>query len=303
MKKIVFNKIYILGAGAIGSFFGALLSQKNKVILIGSKAHMDKINEKGLSISGNINKIFKLKTNVKIQLPLENSLIILTTKAHDSYRALNRIRNLIRRSTTILIIQNGLGIEQKVHQIIKGKILRGVTTIAAEFFKPGKIEIWNGETIIEKNEDGEKIADIFNKCEIKTKLSKNIQKEIWKKLVINCVINPLTALFQVRNYKIGTASLKKVREKILEECIEVGKAEHIIFPANIKYMLETKIPHYTNFSSMYQDIIKNKKTEIDFLNGKIVELGKKYNIPTPVNETLVCFIKYLEEKNEVPRKN
>ena len=54
---------------------------------------------------------------------------------------------------------------------------------------------------------------------------------------------------------------------------------------------------------MYQDIIKNKKTEIEFLNGKIVELGKKHNIPTPVNETLVYLIKYLEEKNGIPRKD
>jgi 2-dehydropantoate 2-reductase len=303
MKKIVFDKVYILGAGAIGSIFGALLSQKNNVILIGSKSHIDKINEKGLSISGSVNKIFNLKTDVEIQHPLDNSLIILTTKAHDSYRALKKIKNLVRKSTIILIIQNGLGIKQKLHQMTKGKILRGITTIAAEFFKPGKIKFWDGETIIEHNAAGEQIAETFNKSDIKTMISKNIQTEIWKKMMFNCVINPLTALFQVRNCEICNDTLEKVREKILDECIKVGKAENIIFPAKIKDELGKKIPQYTNFSSMYQDIIKNKKTEIEFLNGKIVELGEKHNIPTPVNETLVCFIKYLEEKNGIPRDN
>ena len=60
---------------------------------------------------------------------------------------------------------------------------------------------------------------------------------------------------------------------------------------------------YTNYSSMCQDIMRGKRTEIDFLNGKIVELGARHQIPTPVNETLVHLIKFLEEKHELPRKN
>ena len=67
--------------------------------------------------------------------------------------------------------------------------------------------------------------------------------------------------------------------------------------------IDREIAGYTNFSSMCQDIIKGNKTEIDFLNGKIIELGGKHHIPTPVNETIVSFIKFLEENNELSRKN
>jgi 2-dehydropantoate 2-reductase len=74
-------------------------------------------------------------------------------------------------------------------------------------------------------------------------------------------------------------------------------------PKDLTAKIEKEILGYTNYSSMYQDIMKGKKTEIDFLNGKIVELGAKHSIPTPVNETLVHFIEFLEEKNELSRSN
>jgi 2-dehydropantoate 2-reductase len=76
----------------------------------------------------------------------------------------------------------------------------------------------------------------------------------------------------------------------------VGKAEGICFQSNLEECVDRKIARYTNFSSMYQDIMKQKKTEIDFLNGKIVELGKKHGIPTHINAFLVGLIKFLEKR-------
>jgi 2-dehydropantoate 2-reductase len=72
---------------------------------------------------------------------------------------------------------------------------------------------------------------------------------------------------------------------------------------DIAERMDNRVSSYTNFSSMYQDIIKGKKTEIDFLNGRIVDLGKKHRVPTPFNETLVSFIKFLEGKNGIPRRD
>lgn len=294
-----FNKIFVLGAGAIGSAFGALLSKKNDVVLIGRKAHVDAINSSGLSVSGDVNEVFNLKAETEIREIPQGTLIILTTKAHETADAIKDIKELLRKDTTILIMQNGLGNEEVVKKIVseKAKVLRGVTMMAAEFFEPGKIRFWSGETVIEHGEAAEKIAKVFNECGLKTRLSENIAREIWCKLITNCVINPLTAIFRIKNFEIASETLKTIRHRIVKECVQVAKAEGINLPNNLEEEIDRKIVKYTNFSSMCQDILKGEKTEIDFLNGKIVELGRKHGISTPVNETIVGFIKFLEEKH------
>lgn len=300
-----FNKIIVLGAGAVGSIYGALLSKKNDVMLIGNKAHVDAVNSKGLSICGDINETFYLKADTEICEIPEKTLIILTTKAYDSAKAIKQIKKLLRKDAVILVLQNGLGNEEVVKRVAgdKTKILRGITTMAAEFFKSGRVRFWNGETIIEQNEVAEEIGEILNNCMLKTRLSNDINMEAWNKLVVNCVVNPLSALFHVRNCELVSDSLKTIRHRIVRECVKVGKAEGITFPEDLKEKVDEKISSYTNFSSMYQDVMKRKKTEIDFLNGKVVELGRKHNIPTPANETLVCLIKFMGEKNGISRKN
>jgi len=301
----MFNKIFVLGAGAIGSVLGGLLSEKNDVTLIGNKTHVDAVSSNGLSVSGDVVANFHVHADTKIRQIPEKTLIFLTTKAHDSERAIKKVRKLLRNDTVILVLQNGLGNEEIVRRVAgtKVKVLRGITTMAAEFFNPGEVEYWKGETAIAHDAQADKVAQTLNSSMLKTTLSKNIEQEIWSKTVVNSVVNPLTAIFRVRNREIGTQPLANVRHHIVRECIQVGRAEGIPFPKGLEQRVDREILAYANFSSMCQDILKRRKTEIDFLNGRIVELGRKHCVPTPVNETLVDFIKFLEESNGLPRKD
>jgi 2-dehydropantoate 2-reductase len=278
---VMFNKIFILGAGAIGSVLGGLLSEKNDVTLVGNKAHVDAVNSSGLSISGDVTASFHVHADTKIRQVPEETLNFLTTKAYDSEKAIKEVRRLLRKDTVILVLQNGLGNEEVVeHAVGYGpKVLRGITTMAAEFFKPGEVKYWRGETTIANDPPADQVAQTLNVCMLKTSLSRDI------------------------NHEIGTHPLASVRHSIIRECIQVGKAEGIAFPRGLEQRIEREILRYTNFSSMCQDILKRKKTEIDFLNGRIVELGREHRVPTPVNETLASFVKFLEESNELPRKD
>ena len=293
-----FQKIFVLGAGAIGSSYGALLSRKNDVTLIGRKNHVEAINTKGLEISGDIQERFFVKAETKIKKIPSHTLILLTTKTNDSAKALTKINNLLKNNTVILILQNGLGNKEAVKGIVGDKIeiLRGLVMMGAEFSGPGKITFWNGETILEQTESGKKIAELFNEGRLKTRVSNEFEKELWNKFVVNCVVNPLTAILRVRDNEIVVDALKGVRHEIIDECVKVVRAEGIVFESDLKESVDKKILRYTNFSSMCQDLMKRKRTEIDFLNGKIVELGRKHHIATPINETLVSLIKSLEAK-------
>lgn len=295
-----FQKIFVLGAGAIGSLYGALLSQRNDVTLIGRKAHVDAINKNGLTLSDNVNSTFFAKAETAIKEIPSDTLILLTTKAYDAAGAVTGIKPLLRKDTVILVLQNGLGIKDIVEKVVEGKaeVVRGLVTLAAEFFEPGKISFWRGETFLESTQTSERIARVFNVVGLKTMISNEMQEETWKKLIVNCVLNPLTVILQVRNNEIMVDSLKEIRHEIIQESIAVGNAEGVSFESNLEECIERKIARYTNYSSMCQDIMKRKKTEIDFLNGKIVELGRKHGIPTPVNDTLVGLIKFFEVRGK-----
>jgi 2-dehydropantoate 2-reductase len=302
---LTFRKVIVLGAGAIGSVLGALLSKKIDVTLIGKKAHVDVVNSIGLTISGDVNETFPIGADTQIQEIPNGTLIFLTTKTYDIERAIGAIRKLLKRDTIILILQNGLGNENLAKRKVgdKAKVLRGITNMAAEFFEAGKVRYWKGETRIEQDPMAEEIANRMKSCGLETSLSKDMNDEVWSKAIVNCVVNPLTAIFRVRNREIAAKSLATVRYQVVQECMRVARAEGARLPKDLTAKIEKEILGYTNYSSMYQDIMKGKKTEIDFLNGKIVELGAKHSIPTPVNEILVHFIEFLEEKNEPSRSN
>jgi 2-dehydropantoate 2-reductase len=302
---VTLERIFILGAGGVGSVIGALLSKKNDVTLIGNREHVQAVNSRGLTVYGDVNETFRLSAEPQIREVPARTLIFLTTKAYDSEKAMRQIRRLVRKDTVVLILQNGLGNEDVVKRAVDSnvKVLRGITNMAVEFFKAGEVRYWKGETIIEHESVTEEIAETMNSCGLNTSLSDNITQEIWKKVVINSVINPLTAILRVRNHEVSARPLATVRRQILRECVQVGKTEGVALPKDLETEIDRGILGYTNYSSMCQDVMKGRTTEIGFLNGKVAELGAKHHVPTPVNETLVHLVRFLEGKDELPRED
>ena len=296
-----FNNIIVVGAGVIGSCYGALLSQKNDVTLVDNKEVTDTINAKGITIITDVEKKFFPRAQFNLAKILPNTLILLTTKAHQSEGAIKQIINLFQEDTVILILQNGLGNEEVVRRTVgdRVKVIRGIVNGGAWQVEPGKINFILRETVLEPTVPAGIIMDLFNDCGLPTRVSKDFISELWQKLVLNCVLNPLTAIFRVRNYQIGSPALKNLRHKIVEECISISEAEGVNLSHNLADKIDQAILSYTNFSSMYQDVVKGRKSEIDFLIGKIVDLAKKHNIPTSYNEVLTDLIKFLEYANEI----
>jgi 2-dehydropantoate 2-reductase len=295
-----FERIIVLGAGAIGSAIGAFLSKKEKITLIGRRAHVDAINARGLLLSGDGEGRYQIESSTEVQQIPRQTLIIVTTKAQNLHGSLTQIRNLIREDSVILLLQNGIGNEEIANQAVGSgtTILRGVTEMAAEFFEPGEIRYWPGDTFIGSGVASGEIAAILNACGLSTYVDVDIRNRVWSKAVVNCVVNPLSAIFRVRNNEVVSDWLKPIRHQIVTECMRVGAAEVISFPENFVERIDAEIGKYANFSSMCQDVMRHRKTEIDFLNGKFTELARRDRIPTPTNDTMVRFIRFVEDKNE-----
>jgi len=283
----------ILGAGAIGSYYGAMLSKNCNTLLIGRKEHVDAINSNGLKVDGSKEGIFKVKAATEIGEIKENTVVLLTTKVTDSHQAVLSIKDKVKEDTIIVCLQNGYGIEELVREVVDCKVLRAVTNQAVIFEEPGRIKVsYNGYLKIEESEESEQIVEDLKQCEVNAEVSQNIMQDVWKKMLINCVLNPLTAIYGIKNSEV-TEHQKEMKD-ILNEVKLVLDKEGIIFDKE-EYEEICKIKFSENLSSMLQDIRNGKKTEIDYINGAVVKLGQKHKIPTPVNSALVEKVHSLEK--------
>lgn len=294
-----FSNVIVLGAGAIGSYYGSLLSRAADVLLVGRERHVDAIKAGGLEVSGAIREVFDVKASTSLKSIPRSSLLLVTTKAYDLAEAIKGVRRLLAPDTTVLVLQNGLGNEAIAGDLIgqRAVVVRGLASSGVEFLKPGKIEVkLAGETVLPRTPTGVRIKHLFDSCGLETRLTDMMDYEIWRKLALNCVINPLTALFRVPNKEIAADSLERVRHGIVDECVMVAREEGVALNPALADEVTEAAASYSNLSSMCQDVIRRRRTEIDFLNGKIAELGRKHGIPTPVNDVLSALIRFMEGK-------
>jgi 2-dehydropantoate 2-reductase len=296
--------IIIFGAGAIGSLLGAFLSKKNDVLLIGRKSHILSIKKNDLIIQGKTNLKIKIKAMEKVGgLKLKPDLLILTVKSYDTESAILQAKKIIDNDTIVLSLQNGLDNIDRIKQYISYEnIIAGVTTHGAFFPEPGIIKhTGKGITILGelngiKTERIVNIVKCFNESGIETIFSKDIINEIWFKAIINSSINPLTAIFKCKNgYLLENPILENLVEKICMESTKVANSEGVNL-SHQSMIKKTKLVIRNtseNYSSMFQSLKKGKKTEIDFINGKIVDIGKRNNSETALNEVLIFLINIL----------
>ena len=291
--------VIVLGAGAIGSAIAYKLAAKHTVTLIGRKKHVDLINSKGLKVSGADSGTFRVKAQTSIRKIEENTVIFLSTKVHDGAVALSKVKKLIRKDTVIVCMQNGLGVTDVAKKAVSGKcaVLRGITMIGAVFLEPGNVYISSfGLNQIETHAKAKGIVSMMKNSGLESKVERGLKKAVWKKVIFNCCFNPVTAILRVRNNVIAKKELDALKKSIISECLAVAKKNGVTFREDFLKLFNSVARKSTNYSSTYQDLEKGKKTEIDYLNGAVSKLGKKYGITTPVNDSLVAMIKVLEGK-------
>ena len=294
-----FTRVIIVGAGAIGSYYGSMLSRKADVLLVARRGHVEAVSSHGLEVTGAVEGTFDLGATTELKGIPEGSLVILTTKAYDIEEAVNGFKELLRPDTTLLALQNGLGNEELVHSLVGPdvEVVRGLASTGVEFLSPGRIEVkLVRETVLPKTATGERIGRLFEMCGLDVRLSSRMDVEIWRKLTMNCVINPLTALFRVPNTEIAVEGLREVRRGIVDECVRVAEKEGVRLEGDLEEEIAKAAASYSNISSMCQDIMRGRRTEIGFLNGKVCELGRRHGVATPVNDVITSRIRFMEGK-------
>ena len=300
-------KIVIVGPGAMGSLFAANLAKaKEEVwVLDKNKERAAAINQNGISLEGvSGNWKAQVKATAEAGEIGAADLIILCVKSYDTKEAITEAKPLLGDNTSVLTLQNGIGNIEIIAEVVgSDKVIGGVTNQGATLLGAGRIKhAGKGETIIGRI-DGKipvqmrAIREQFNKVGLEARISRDIKGLLWSKLIINAGINALTAITRLNNGRlIEFEGTRKVLREAVGEATRVAKRKRIklIYDdplAKVEAVCEATA---ANVSSMLQDVLRKRRTEIDFINGVVVRQAQELGIPAPVNSVLLDLVKTIE---------
>ncbi|MCQ4709123.1 ketopantoate reductase family protein [[Clostridium] innocuum] len=305
-------KIVMLGAGALGSTIGGTLAMGgNDVHFVDMwQEHVDLINKDGLHMT-NEKEDWYVRVDARTTADTigEADLVIVLVKSFATKQAVEQLKqtNVIGKNTMVMSLQNGLGNEETIasvigsENVISGKTYVGGRLIQAGYISAGVQGKWTyiGELNGEITDRIQTVCNVFNDAGLLCEVSDNIKGLIWDKLLINVAAGALCGITRLPYGPLYEEDyIKDVAVAAIQEGIQVAKAAGVV--------LKSEDPQYpwvaaseglpgTFKTSILQSLELKRPTEIDFINGSIVEWGKKYGIATPVNQTLVACVKGIEK--------
>lgn len=307
-------KIAALGAGAMGSLFGARLSPLADVWLVDPwAAHIQAMQRDGLrlvKLNGTESVIPVQATTDPAAVGDQVDLAIIFVKSHQTASVARWAGPLLKPDGLVLTLQNGLGNLEAIASVLGPDCgVQGVTAHGATLMAPGRVRhAGQGEThiatrpsIVARLTD---IAALFQQAGFETHLSDNLDSLLWGKLIINVAINALTATLRVPNGLLAEVEpARSLMAAAVDEAVRVAQAKGITLPYDDPQEQAKSVAIATgpNRSSMLSDVSRGAPTEIDVINNAIVREGASLGIPTPVNQTLVWLIKAIEATYSVER--
>lgn len=292
-------RIIVLGAGAIGSVYGARLSKHHDVTLIGGAAHVAAIQRDGLVMQGLIDETLPLRAATTLDRIEPGTLVLLTAKVNNNVACVRPIVPILPEGVTIVCVQNGLYSENLVKDLVGSRalVLRAITQVGGVLVRPGVVDnTVAGYTLLESHPQSPAIAAMLTEAGLDGRIVPDIKKEMWRKAIFNCVINPTTTLMSSDVGSIVDPQLNTLKRQIIDECVAVAKADGVSFDEDFVALIDRVFAGARTIASMRQDLMKGRKTEIDHMNGAVADLGKQFGIPCPVNAALATMIRYVESR-------
>ena len=304
------QQIMVVGAGAVGGFFGAHLAKQYPARLscLLRPRTLDAVRSRGLTVrsaTGTFTVHPKAASDPR-DLP-KPALIILAMKAYDLDAVLDQLAPVISEDTVFLTLQNGIDIEDRIAaRFRRESIVGGVAYIYSKIVEPGIIEHYKrgsvavGELSRDSRSRVSEIADLFKQAGIPCQVSEDIRRTKWEKMCWNCVFNPLTVVIDDRvSAALAHPELLEMIHQIVEEVAAVSARLNVPLPADMadrvmRWTQEIRDIH----TSMYDDWKAGRPTEIDSLNGYIVRKGRELGISTPINLALTGLIKAITEREQ-----
>ena len=307
-------KIVIIGAGAMGGLFAARLAAAGEDVSVVDvwAEHVETIRTQGLILEtgeGEVRTKPAAVTRVEDLAACAADLVIVFVKSGMTAAAARSAQTILGPAGRVLTLQNGLGNAEMIAEVFGAdRVLAGTTAQGATLIGPGRIRHGGrGDTHIGRltgpvDDFCREAAMILSRAGIPAIAEDTVQSLIWGKLVINVGINALTALLRFTNGQLNDhAETRELVKLAVAEAVQVAAASDVRLPYDnaVEKVLAVAAATATNRSSMLQDILRGRATEIDAINGALVREGVRLGVPTPVNATLTLLIKALEKQQGI----
>ena len=303
-------RVAVLGAGAVGCYYGGMLARAgHAVTLIGRPVHVEAFRKSGLHFEG---------LTFDEQVPVEAStdaaavrgarLVLFCVKSTDTEQAAAQIAPHLDADAIVVNLQNGVDNTERIQAKVSQPVVPAVVYVATEMKGPGHLKHHGRGDLVIGNLNGnisfnllQELKIQFEKASIPVVVSGNVAGELWTKLVVNCAYNALSAITQLPYGKlIAGPGIRETMRDVVDETLAVAKASGVQMAPDMLakvYKIAEAMP--TQYSSTAQDLARGKPTEIDHLNGYVVRRGEVLGIPTPANRALHALVKLIESKKGV----
>lgn len=298
------ERISVIGAGAMGAFYASKFFDMDKhcIALVAKGKRHDRLKEKGLIVN---NRHYSLPLIRPEEKTPPSDLIIVAVKNHHLREAIRDIENRVGGNSLILSAMNGIDSEEQIAAIYgMDKVLYAVAVAIdavregnrITYTKPGKLLFGEAKNLV-VSERINRVQSLFDKAGIPYETPDDMIRTLWWKFMINVGINQVSAVLRAPYSVFQTSQeARDLMESAMKEVVTLAKA------AKVHLSEEDMIDWYSLLSglspqgktSMLQDVEAKRKTEVEMFGGKVIELGKTYGIPTPVNQILFRFIKIIE---------
>jgi 2-dehydropantoate 2-reductase len=305
------------GGGAMGGLFGAYLARagENVALIDVSRSAVDEINKSGLTIEEKDGSTSTTKVVASLDPksvgPVD--LIINFVKCYHTDAAIRSAMPMATPQTTFLSLQNGWGNAGRIAAIAgKDRVMVGLTYHSGTLIGPGRVKhpgigaTYIGELNGVTSPRLEAAAAALRNAGFEVQTSSRILDEVWKKLALNVCTLPTSALLRFAandlNRHEGTKALMR---GLLAEVVSVARADGIILDEGERWAAITGLLDRAvgAKASMLQDVEAKRRTEIDVINGAIVEAGKRTGVPTPLNDSMVWLVNAMQEAYLAEKRN
>ncbi|MFB6222295.1 MAG: ketopantoate reductase family protein [Haloarcula sp.] len=291
--------IVVVGAGSLGSLVGGLLAREHDVTLVGREPHVSCVADAGLSVVGT--EQFRVRPAATTTIPADADLALVTVKAYDTAATAEELADCTLDAC--LSLQNGMGNEERLAAELDCPVLAGTCSYGARLREPGTVAFTGrGEVVLGVRSGGSSaIADdvgaAFRAAGIDATVAADMPTRLWEKLAVNAAINAVTALARVENGVLADPPANGLVTDAARETAAVARDRGIDLSDDRAVALAEAVARKTadNHSSMYQDVLAGQRTEIDAINGYVVDAAE---VPVPVNETLARLIRTWERHRE-----
>jgi 2-dehydropantoate 2-reductase len=295
----------VVGAGAVGCYFGGMLARAGvPVTLIGRAPHVDAINRDGLLIQGlQIHERIAVRASTDLASVRNTRLVLFCVKTTDTEATARALAQHLNGASVVVSMQNGVDNTERIRAASGIRALAAVVYVATAMSAPGEVkhsgrgDLILGRTPSSPAVDLGYIAAMFNRAGVPCRVSDEIRKELWTKMLMNCAYNAISALAHERYGKIvAEEPARSLMRRVIEEAVAVARAEGVVLDAAAMTSDAFTLGEAMSGarSSTAQDIERGKLTEIDSLNGYVARRGAEGGIPVPVNQTLFTLVKLLE---------